>query len=274
MHVRLRLTFAASAALILMSSAAGAAPGAETSSQARFEPSALALASPATPITLALAYVPAPARVELAGVRYRPRSRGTYGRRQPESSGVSQIHAGFFDPDGEQDARFVIGVRGGPMLDQHVQLGLGVDWIHKTENVSSVSSTTVGPGGVPIEVKQQIARASVNMFPIMGFIQFSGPDDMGIIPYFGAAAGYQVLLLSGDDFTTGQSFEGTFSGWGWQLWGGAGLPMGGRTRLTGEVFVNGAELGRDATDELTGFTVHETVSGDGAGMRFGLAWGF
>ena len=63
-----------------------------------------------------------------------------------------------------------------------MQLGLGVDWIHKAENVSSVSSTTIGPGGVPLEVKQEIARASVNMFPIMAFIQVSASDDLGIVP--------------------------------------------------------------------------------------------
>jgi len=230
-------------------------------------------AAAGVPLTLAFAQVPVPAAPELAGVNYRPRSRGHY-RRAPESSGVSQLHVGFFDPDGDQDARFEMGIRGGPMIDRHLQLGLGLDWIHKTENVSTVSSSTVGPGGVPIEVRQQIARASVNMFPIMGFVQFSGPEDMGIIPHFGLGGGYQVLLLSGDDFSSGQTFEGTFSGWGWQAWGGAGVPLGGRTRLTGEVYVNGAELGRDATDPQSGQTVHETVSGDGMGLRFGVAWGF
>ena len=112
------------------------------------------------------------------------------------------------------------------------------------------------------------------MFPIMGFLQVSGSDNMGVVPFFGAGGGYQVLVLSGDDFTTGQSFEGTFSGWGWQVWGGAAVPMGGRTRLTAEVFLNRAELGRDATDANSGQKVHETVNADGAGMRFGLAWGF
>jgi hypothetical protein len=256
-----RLRYAIIPALVAVSLPIPAARAADT-----------AAGSPA-PLSLAFAQVTAPAAPEFAGVSYRPRSRG-YSRRAPEAAGVSQIHVGFFDPDGAQDARFEIGVRGGPMIDRNFQLGLGVDWIHKTENISTVSTSTQGPGGVPIEVKQQIARASVNMFPIMGFVQFSGPEDMGIIPHFGAAGGYQVLLLSGDDYTTGQSFEGTFSGWGWQVWGGAGVPLGGRTRLTGEVFVNGAELGRDATDELTGLTVHETVSGDGMGLRFGVAWGF
>ncbi len=225
------------------------------------------------PVTLMLTHVPAVPAPEFAGVHYRPRGSGRY-RRQPESAGVSQLHIGFFDPSGEQESRFDIGVRGGPMLDQNLQLGLGVDWIRKSENISSVTTSTVGPGGIPIEVKQDIARASVNMFPIMGFVQLSAPDNMSVIPYFGAGAGYQVLVLSGDDFVTGQSFEGTFSGWGWQLWGGAGIPLGGRTRLNAEVFVNGAELGRDVTDEFTGFQAHETVRGDGGGMRLGVAWGF
>jgi len=230
---------------------------------------------PVTPLSLAFAQVTLPAPgVELAGVHYRPRGRRGFARRAPEAAGVSQVHVGWFDPDGDQKSRLDVGIRGGPMLDEHLQLGLGVDWIHKAENISSVSTSTTGPGGVPIEVKQDIARASVNMFPIMAFLQFSGPDDMGIIPYFGVAGGYEVLLLSGDDFVTGQSFEGTFSGWGWQLWGGAALPLGGRTRLTGEVYLNGAELGRDATDSVSGLSVHETVDGDGMGLRFGVAWGF
>ena len=237
------------------------------------EPSRLGLTS-GTPLTLAYAGVPAPANVEIAGVHYRPRQRGYFEDRLPESSGVSQVHIGYFDPDGDQSSRLDVGVRGGPVLDRMVQLGLGVDWIHKQENISSVTRSSTGPGGVPIEVRQDVARASVNMFPILAFVQIQGPDDMGFIPYFGLGGGYEVMLLSGDDFQTGQSFEGTFSGWGWQLWGGAGVPLGGRTRFNGEVFVNGAELGRDSTDPNTGLDVHETVKGDGMGLRFGLAWGF
>ena len=263
-HVPFLLGFVAACAVTILA----ANPSAAATSM---EPSRLA----PTPLTLALATVQAPADVQLVGIHYRPRTRSRYYEdRRPESSGVSQIHFGFFDPDGDQGSRFDVGVRGGPALDQHVQLGLAVDWIHKGENISSVSSTTTGPGGVPIEVRQDIARASVNMFPILGYLQFSGGDDLSVIPYVGVAGGYEVLLLSGDDFQTGQSFEGTFSGWGWQVWGGAGVPLSGRTRLNGEVFVNGAELGRDASDPNSGQTIHETVNGDGFGLRFGLAWGF
>jgi len=240
------------------------------------EASALALPSPVrtesaatTPVVL-LAHGPfAPS---FAGVHYRPRMRRA--NRAPESAGVSQMHVGWFDPDGSQSPRFDLGVRGGPMIDEHLQLGLAVDWIHRSEKSASVSREVVGPGGVPITVRQDLSRTSVNMFPVMGFVQFTATDDLPVIPYFGAAGGYQVLTLSGDDFLSGLSYEGTFSGWGWQLWGGAGVPLGGRTRLNGEVYVNGASLERTSNDVLSGSTLHETVSADGVGMRFGVAWGF
>jgi hypothetical protein len=283
MHAQSRMTLAALAAFTLCSPfTALASDNAATSALAPLSPTVaqaigerVALMpecpTPDTPVSLLLTH--APGAPELLGVHYRPRGRGRVGR-QPESAGVSQVHVGFFDPDGDQDSRFDIGVRGGPMLDENLQIGLGVDWIRKSEKVTSITTENIGPGGVPIQVERQLGKTSVNMFPIMAFVQVSTSDDMPVIPYFGAAAGYQVLTLSGDDFVTGDSFEGTFSGWGWQLWGGLGLPLGGRTRLTGEAFVNGAELGRDATDVLTGNEVHETVSGDGMGLRVGLAWGF
>jgi len=251
---------------ILTAHAAGAAPAAPL--ELAF--AQVAVPTTTTPVSLALARLDAP---ELAGVHYRPRSR-RFARRAPDASGVSQLHVGWFDPDGSQASRFTMGVRGGPMLDRHLQIGLGLDWIYKSENISTVSSSTVGPGGVPIAVQQQIARSSVNQFPILAFIQFSGPEDMPIIPYVGGGGGYQVMLLSGDNYVTGEYFEGTFSGWGWHAWGGAAVPLGGRTRLTGELFVNGAELSRDATDRNTGLAVRETVDADGMGLRFGVAWGF
>lgn len=151
---------------------------------------------------------------------------------------------------------------------------MGVDWAHKTEKTSSVTHNSTGPNGEQIVVKQDLASASSNLFPVMGFVQVSADDDMGVVPYFGAAAGYEVLGLSAEDFTTHTSYDGTFGGWGWQLWGGAALPLSGRTRVTGELYVNGGELSRDVTDELAGTSYRESVNVDGMGLRMGIAWGF
>lgn len=222
-----------------------------------------------TPSLAAVTTVSAP-DVQLLGTHYRARgSRSTVG-----SSSVSQIHLGYYDPDGDASKRFLLGIRGGPMIDDHIQLGVGVDWAHKNEKTSSVSHSEIGPGGTPIEVRTDLSSASYNFFPLMAFVQISADDDLGVVPYFGAAAGYEVLSLSAENFQTGDTYDGTFGGWGWQLWGGAALPLSGRTRVTGELYVNGGELNRDVDNVLTGGTYRETVSADGMGLRLGLAWGF
>lgn len=205
------------------------------------------------------------------GLRYRERGRRP---RALESASVSQIHGGFLDPDGSERSGFLLGLRAGPQIDQNVQVGGMIDWAHKSDNQSTIISRQPGPGGSTIETRREVSRSSSDLVPIMGFIQLSTDDNMPIIPYFGAGGGYEVRWLSAKDLQTGDDFSATYGGWGWELWGGVAMPLSGRSRLTGEVFVNGAELGRDVDDPLTGDTFRETVKADGVGMRFGLAWGF
>ncbi len=278
MYARLtRIAALGAAALALSSTASLAGALAPAPSALALPDAAFALSSLAAPLTpevavLQTAGVP---EVSVDGVHYRPR-RSRWSR-APEASSVSQIHLGFFDPDGNPARRFLVGIRGGPMIDRQVQLGVGIDWAHDSDNTSSVSSETTGPGGTPITIQRDLSRASTDLFPIMAFLQVSAPDNMSVVPYFGVSGGYQLLNLSADDYLTGDSFDATYGGWGWQLWGGLALPLSGRTRLTGEVFVNGAELSRDVNDPYYGAfgsTYRETVKQDGVGARFGIAWGF
>jgi hypothetical protein len=97
---------------------------------------------------------------------------------------------------------------------------------------------------------------------------------MQLVPYIGGSLGYELMNLSADNFQTGQSFDATYGGWGWQAWAGVGIPLSGQARLNGEVFINQAELGRDVGDDASGQTVRETVKANGAGLRIGMAWGF
>ena len=187
---------------------------------------------------------------------------------------VAQLHAGFFDPDGPANAGFVVGIRGGQQIDDMLQIGLGVDWRTKSGRATQVLQQTTGPGGEIIQVRRDLSRYSSNLFPALAYIQLSGPSNMPVVPYAGVAASWQVLFLSADDFQTGQSFDATYDGFGWQAWAGAALPLSGRSRLLGEVFLNNADLGRDTYDTVSATNVHETVSTDGMGARFGVSWGF
>ncbi|HTM57878.1 MAG TPA: outer membrane beta-barrel protein [Candidatus Udaeobacter sp.] len=211
--------------------------------------------------------------VTLGAVMYRPRSR-YYRRSEPSMGSQAQVHAGFFDPEGDQNGTgFVLGMRGGPMVDPHIQLGLGVDWEHRSSEQSEVVGTSPGPGGTVITTRRQLSSSSENTFPILGFVQVTGDPSMPVVPYGGIGGGYEIVTLSATDFQSGSSFDATYGGWGWQAWGGAKIPLSGQASVLGEVYLNQSEPHRDVDDPTTGQTFREVVKVNGFGMRFGLSWG-
>ena len=226
------------------------------------------------PAALALVSAPAPANVELSAVRYQPtQQQQQYDTPANDRPIVSQLHGGYFDASANNTNPFIVGLRAGPMVDKRLQIGIALDWVHQTKNLANVLSKAQGPGDITISTKQDTARALLNLVPIMAFVQASGWGLLGIVPYIGAAGGYEALVLSADNFNTGQSFEANFGGWGYQVWAGAGMPLGRRTRLNGELFVNQAELGKTVTD-ANGVTAKQTIDMNGIGFRLGLAWGY
>lgn len=231
-----------------------------------------------TPTTVVAAQVAAPPTLALAtpfvgGVGYRPRA---YRSRAPVMPTTTQVHAGFFHPTDDFSTGFVGGFRMGPQVDPRVQVGLAVDWWHRSE------STTMDLGSYDLRIGRGseqlvLSRTSADLVPILAFVQVSGDENMPVIPYGGFGVGYEVLFVSADDYVYGESFQQTFGGFGWQAWGGAGIPLDGRTRINGEVFYNGCEVGSDVDinhPTLGLVTVRDVVKMNGLGMRFGVAWGF
>lgn len=204
-------------------------------------------------------------------IRYRNRGSRGYGGSVVESP--AQFHLGFFDYDGSGGESFVAGLRGGPLVDPHIQIGGSFDWIHRSDDQTTVAGDPYTQGGTVITPTRVLSRTSANLFPFQLFLQVSGDENMPVIPFGGLSGGYQLLFLSADDFATQTSFDATFGGWGWQAWGGVGIPLSGQSRLTGEVFLNQSSPEREVTD-LNGFEYQERVDADGVGMRFGLQWGF
>ena len=234
---------------------------------ASLTPTTVVVAEVATSPTLALA------TPFVGGVGYRPRA---YRSRASVMPTTTQVHAGFFDPTDGFSTGFMGGFRMGPQVDPRMQIGLAMDWWHRSE------STTMDLGEVQLPVgngdsRLVLSKASADLLPILAFVQVSGDENMPVIPYGGFGVGYEWLFLTADDYLISESFDQTFGGFGWQVWGGAGLPLDGRTRINGEVFYNGSEVGSDADVYIDGFgpaTVRDVVKMNGFGMRFGLCWGF
>lgn len=284
MHPRIRGALLGVAALLVGTSAlAGTTLPPSSFALARFDIDrsgrALAfqsadVAAQPEPAALALVSAPAPANVELSAVRYQPaQQQQQYDTPANDRPIVSQLHGGYFDASANNTNPFIVGLRAGPMVDKRLQVGIAVDWVHQTKNLANVLSKAQGPGDITISTKQDTARALLNLVPIMAFVQASGWGLLGIVPYIGAGGGYEALVLSADNFNTGQSFEANFGGWGYQVWAGAGMPLGQRTKLNCELFVNQAELGKTVTD-ANGVTAKQTIDMNGIGFRLGLAWGY
>jgi hypothetical protein len=211
--------------------------------------------------------------ITFEAVSYRPRGRYRDRDRSPWYGSDTQVHAGFFDPTGDGSQGFVLGVRGGPRIDPHLQLGVGVDWEHRGDQQSQVLGSSSGPGGTVITTRRQLSSSSENTFPILAYLQVQGDESMPVIPYAGIGGAYEVVTLSATDFASGSTFDATYGGWGWQAWAGAKIPMSGHSGLVAEVFTNRAEASRDVYDAVLAATFRETVKLDGFGMRFGVTWG-
>lgn len=235
-------------------------------------PRGTALALPA--VTVEMSSYPVVTRYD--AIRHRPR-RMPY--RESRSFGRAdinpyfQVHGGVFDPDDAADNHWLLGFRAGQSYDA-VQLGVAADWSHRAFDEETVVAETVDPSGHVITESVRTLRTSSNLVPMMGFIQVMAPANLPVRPYFGLGGGYEALFLNSEDFRTGEEHSGTFGGWGWQAWGGAAVPMGPRTALTGEVFVNDATVRRDLDRFETGMPVRESVDVGGVGARVGLKFGF
>jgi len=228
-----------------------------------------------TPTTVVAAQVGAPPTLILAtplvgGVGYRPRA---YRSRASVMPTTTQVHVGFMDPTDNFSTGFVGGFRMGPQVDPRVQIGLAMDWWHRSES----TTMDLGPKIDGRSTRLVLSRASADLMPILAFVQVSGDENMTVIPYGGFGVGYEWLFITGDDYRMSESYEQTLGGVGWQVWGGAGLPLDGRTRLNGEVFYNGSEVGTDVLVDhptLGLVTMRDIVNMDGLGMRIGISWGF
>lgn len=221
-------------------------------------------------------YRPAPPRSE--AVIYRPRYRpppSTSGA--PASRGAStanlQLHGGFVERKGHGATSFAVGFRGGPTVGEVVQLGIGADWYHESESERDVVSPAQPMGGREVTTTHVLSRTNADLIPIQAHLQLDFGRRTALFPYVGVAGGYQVLLLSAEDYESGTSYDATFGGWGWQAFGGMALRLSGQARLFGEVFMNTANVERDVQDPATGVTFREVTDTDAVGMRFGLNWG-
>jgi hypothetical protein len=243
-----------------------------TAAHAADSPSLLAtpLADPATVLAVtSTPGVPQSHAPRLDAVGYQKR------RSTPYSSAYTkpvQIHGGAFQAEGETAIESAFGIRGGPQLADRLQMGVMVDWLHRTNNTYTPVATPYSAAGQVIAPERINATTKTDLIPVMAFMQV-GTSGGIIVPYAGVAGGYEWLYLAAEDFVTTDTYYANFSGWGWQAWAGLGLPLGESIRLNAEVFHNGSVVERELKD-ASDVPYKERVDVSGDGVRVGLCFGF
>jgi len=265
----------AALAAALLPVAAAASPGASASLLQN--PSFMMPLVSVTPTTVVAAELAAPPTLALAtpfvgGIGY---GRPTHRSRGSVMPVTTQLHIGFFDPSDDFSTGFVGGFRMGPQVDPHVQIGMALDWWHSSESTTMRLGDIGLPGGSGTE-ELVLSKVDADLMPILAFVQVRGDENLPIIPYGGVGVGYEWLFLSRYDYMYGY-FDEILGGFGWQVWGGIGIPLNGRTRVVGEVFYDGSEVSSDVevfSPEVGYAVVRHEISMNGVGMRFGISWGF
>lgn len=174
-----------------------------------------------------------------------------------------QLHTGAYLPRELHVAGQMAGMRYSKHFNSHVSGGL----LTSATLISETLDQSDGSIGYAPEV--ELARVDAKLYPVMGFLQVDLTDRFFLVPYLGIGAGYEWLVIDALDHRTATSSRATFAGFAWESYGGAGLRLNSRMRVTGELYYNGGLLKRRVVDE-SGHPWFEAVESNGIGMRVGM----
>lgn len=188
-------------------------------------------------------------------------------------AGWFDVRGGFYDAEDVTANDWTIGMKVVGRVVPSVHAGIAADLHRRSDAQRIITSQYVDATGHTVTTTATSSEAESNLVPLMGVLEFHLPAP-GLDPYFGAAGGWEFLNVRVRDFASGIDADANYDGPGYQLFGGVGLPIGPRARLTGEAYWNGATVKRDVVDPSTGYLVQERVKVDGVGGRAGLSFAF
>jgi len=203
--------------------------------------------------------------------RYWRRREPRYGNRGV--TGWFDVRGGFFDTQDVSKNDWTIGFKAAGKVTPQLSLGMSTDLHRRSDAERIITSQYTDPTGHVVTTSSTAFEAESNLVPLMGVLEVHVPS-VGVDPYFGAAGGWEFLNVRVRDFVSGIEDDANYDGPGYQIFGGAGVPIGPRARFVGEAYWNGSTVKRDVIDPTTGFLVQERIGVNGGGARVGLGFAF
>jgi hypothetical protein len=157
------------------------------------------------------------------------------------------------------------------VISKGVEMGISTDYQRRNHSAGERIDEFKDPAGNDVKTTVATAEVSSSLVPAMGILVLRVPTP-GLQPYIGGGAGYEWLFVNGTDYVSNTTFSETFSGFGWQGFGGIDLAISEKARLNAEAYWNQSDVSRHIDD--LGTPVKQTINVRGAGIRGGLSFAF
>jgi hypothetical protein len=205
--------------------------------------------------------------------RRRPGSyyRDDYGSHRPAY--FANLGVGSFDPSSQPGRGFYFNGAVGSEINDAMDLGLSVQWYHRSTGGSQVISEFQDPAGNTGQRVIETSDVTTDLVPVMGFLRVRIPVSGSVQPYVGAGLGWEWLTVDGID-DQGFAFSDDYDGVGAQFFGGANFAVAPNASLYGEAIWNASTVSTEFYDSFYGGTVRDEIDMDGLGLHAGLRFRF
>ena len=185
----------------------------------------------------------------------------------------ANLGVGSFDPTSQPGRGFYFNGAVGSEMNDAMDLGLSVQWYHRSTGGSQVISEFQDPAGNTGQRVIETSDVTTDLVPVMGFLRVRIPVTGAVQPYVGAGLGWEWLTVDGTD-DQGFAFSDDYDGVGAQFFGGANVAVAPNASLYGEAIWNASTVSAEFYDSFYNGTVRDEIDMDGLGLHAGLRFRF
>ena len=186
---------------------------------------------------------------------------------------ATTLKAGYYNPKGAK-AGFIFGGTYSWIVDESVDIGIGVDFFRKAYTDETTLAKTVSQNQVTEYTIEKNADFTTTILPIYGLINVKFPAGAYLDYIAGASLGYEWLWSNVKTYgETKIDDSKSYSGFKWLLSGGIAYRVGSRSSFIAEVFYDGSKVSREKKAEKDAPVRYE-VDLSGMGFRIGVRMGF
>lgn len=186
---------------------------------------------------------------------------------------ATTLKAGYFNPKGAK-AGFIFGGNYSWIIDESVDIGIGVDFFRKGYTDQSEIYKATAPNGEKVTEIETHADYTTTILPLYGVLNVKFPAGRYLDYLVSAELGYEWLWSNVKTYgTTKINDTKSYSGFKWLIGGGIAYRVGSKSSFLAEVFYDGSKVSREKKDEVNVPTRYE-VDLSGLGFRVGIRMGF